>query len=157
MVVLFSLILALGMLVDNAIVVVENIYRYRERGFERVAAARFATGEVSTPIIASTATTLAAFVPLAFWPGIVGEFMKYLPLTLIITLSSSLFVALVILPDARLAADRDRRGQGSAPAAAGAHRDAARRGGVGGPAVTVSWMTAALLAGTGVGVLTFNG
>ena len=98
MVVLFSLILALGMLVDNAIVVVENIYRYRERGYDGVAAARFATGEVSTPIIASTATTLAAFVPLAFWPGLVGEFMKYLPLTLIITLSSSLFVALIILP-----------------------------------------------------------
>ena len=98
MVVLFSLILALGMLVDNAIVVVENIYRYRERGFARVEAARFATGEVSTPIIASTATTLAAFVPLAFWPGIVGEFMRYLPLTLIIALSSSLFVALIILP-----------------------------------------------------------
>ena len=98
MVVLFSLILALGMLVDNAIVVVENIYRYRERGYDGVAAARFATGEVSTPIIASTATTLAAFLPLAFWPGLVGEFMKYLPLTLIITLSSSLFVALVILP-----------------------------------------------------------
>ena len=98
MVVLFSLILALGMLVDNAIVVVENIYRYRERGYDGVSAARFATGEVSTPIIASTATTLAAFVPLAFWPGLVGEFMKYLPLTLIITLSSSLFVALVILP-----------------------------------------------------------
>lgn len=97
-VVLFSLILALGMLVDNGIVVVENIYRFRERGYDRVAAAKLGTGEVAIPIIASTATTLAAFAPMAFWPGIVGEFMKYLPLTLIITLTSSLFVALVINP-----------------------------------------------------------
>jgi len=98
MVVLFSLILALGMLVDNAIVVVENIYRFREQGHDRVRAAKFATGEVAWPIIGSTATTLAAFMPMAFWPGIVGEFMVYLPLTLIITLSSSLLVALVIVP-----------------------------------------------------------
>jgi multidrug efflux pump subunit AcrB len=98
MVVLFSLILALGMLVDNAIVVIENIYRFRERRFDRVRAAKYATAEVAVPIIASTATTLAAFFPMVFWPGIMGEFMKYLPLTLIITLSSSLFVALVILP-----------------------------------------------------------
>ncbi|HUE96307.1 MAG TPA: efflux RND transporter permease subunit, partial [Longimicrobiaceae bacterium] len=98
MVVLVSLILALGMLVDNAIVVVENIYRFREQGYERARAARLATSEVAMPIIASTLTTLAAFAPLMFWPGIVGEFMGYLPLTLIITLSSSLFVALVIIP-----------------------------------------------------------
>jgi len=98
MVVLFSLILALGMLVDNAIVITENIYRFREQGWDRRHAARYAVGEVAIPIIASTATTLAAFLPMAFWPGIVGEFMKYLPLTLIITLSSSLFVALVIIP-----------------------------------------------------------
>ena len=98
MVVLFSLILALGMLVDNAIVVVENIYRFREQGFDRKSAAKYATAEVAVPIIASTATTLAAFAPMAFWPGIVGEFMKFLPLTLIITLSSSLFVALIIVP-----------------------------------------------------------
>jgi len=98
MVVLFSLILALGMLVDNAIVVIENIYRFRERRFDRKRAAKYGTAEVAIPIIASTATTLAAFLPMAFWPGIVGEFMKYLPLTLIITLSSSLFVAIVILP-----------------------------------------------------------
>jgi multidrug efflux pump subunit AcrB len=97
-VVLFSLILALGMLVDNGIVVVENIYRYREEGHDRNTAAKLGTGEVATPIIASTATTLAAFAPMAFWPGIIGEFMKYLPLTLIITLSSSLFVALVVNP-----------------------------------------------------------
>ncbi len=98
MVVLFSLILALGMLVDNAIVVVENIYRFREQGFDRAHAAKYGTAEVAVPIIASTATTLAAFLPMAFWPGIIGEFMKFLPLTLIITLSSSLFVALVIVP-----------------------------------------------------------
>jgi multidrug efflux pump len=98
MVVLFSLILALGMLVDNAIVVVENIYRYMEQGAERKQAAVAATAEVALPIIASTVTTLGAFLPLIFWPGIVGEFMGYLPKTLIITLSSSLFVALVIVP-----------------------------------------------------------
>ena len=98
MVVLFSLILALGMLVDNAIVVVENIYRYREHGYDQKEAAKIATGEVAMPIIASTATTLAAFFPMTFWPGIIGEFMKYLPLTLIIALSSSLFVGLVIVP-----------------------------------------------------------
>jgi multidrug efflux pump len=98
MVVLFSLILALGMLVDNAIVVVENIYRYKENGADNFSAARYATGEVAMPIIASTLTTLGAFAPMMFWPGIVGEFMKFLPLTLIITLSSSLFVALVIIP-----------------------------------------------------------
>ncbi len=98
MVVLFSLILALGMLVDNGIVIVENIYRFRERGYDRVAAAKLGAGEVAVPIIASTATTLAAFFPMVFWPGIIGEFMAYLPWTLIITLSSSLFVALVINP-----------------------------------------------------------
>ena len=98
MVVLFSLILALGMLVDNGIVVVENIYRFREYGYDRASAAKYATAEVAWPIIASTATTLAAFFPMVFWPGIVGEFMSYLPLTLIITLSSSLFVALIITP-----------------------------------------------------------
>lgn len=98
MIVLFSLILALGMLVDNAIVVVENIYRYLEEGYSNFDAARFGTGEVAIPIISGTLTTLAAFFPMVFWPGIVGEFMGYLPKTLIITLSSSLFVALVINP-----------------------------------------------------------
>ena len=98
MMVLFSLILALGMLVDNAIVVVENIYRYMQEGYSGVDAAKYGTGEVAVPIIASTATTLAAFVPLAFWPGIMGSFMRYLPITLIIVLASSLFVALVINP-----------------------------------------------------------
>lgn len=97
-VVLFSLILALGLLVDNAIVVVENIYRYMQNGYSGSDAAKYGAGEVAWPIIASTATTLAAFLPLAVWPGIVGEFMKYMPITLIIVLSSSLFVALVINP-----------------------------------------------------------
>ena len=98
MMVLFSLVLALGMLVDNGIVVVENIYRLMDEGQNRFQAAKNGVGEVAWPIIASTATTLAAFFPLLIWPGIMGEFMKYLPLTLIIVLGSSLFVALVINP-----------------------------------------------------------
>lgn len=97
-VVLFSLILALGLLVDNAIVVVENIYRYMQEGYSSSDAAKYGAGEVAMPIIASTATTLAAFVPLAFWPGIMGSFMQYMPITLILVLTSSLFVALVINP-----------------------------------------------------------
>ena len=98
MVVLFSLILALGMLVDNAIVVVENIYRHATEGKDRVQAAMDGTAEVGWAIAASTATTVGAFFPLLFWPGIMGEFMGYLPLTVIIVLLSSLFVALVINP-----------------------------------------------------------
>ena len=109
MVVLFSLILALGMLVDNAIVVVENIYRYIEQGWDRKLAAKKATGEVAVPVIAATLTTLAAFAPLLFWPGMTGEFMKYLPQTLIVTLSSSLFVALVIIPTLCFDVPADRR------------------------------------------------
>ncbi|MFT5183492.1 MAG: multidrug efflux pump [Flavobacteriales bacterium] len=96
--VLFSLVLALGMLVDNGIVVVENIYRLMDEGYSPIEAAKNGVGEVAWPIIASTATTLAAFVPLMVWPGMMGEFMKYLPITLMIVLSSSLFVALVINP-----------------------------------------------------------
>jgi len=96
--VLFALVLALGMLVDNGIVIVENIYRYREEGYGPLEAAKYAVGEVAWPIITSTLTTLAAFLPLAFWPGLIGEFMRYLPVTLIVVLSSSLFVALVINP-----------------------------------------------------------
>ena len=98
MIVLFSLILALGLLVDNAIVVVENIYRHVSHGEKPIPAARRAVGEIAIPIITSTATTLSAFFPLIFWGGITGEFMKYLPITLIIVLTSSLFVALVIIP-----------------------------------------------------------
>ena len=96
--VLFSLVIALGMLVDNGIVVVENVYRLLDEGYSKIDAARYGVGEVAMPIIASTATTLAAFLPLAFWPGMMGEFMRYLPITLIIVLSSSLFVALLINP-----------------------------------------------------------
>lgn len=96
--VLFALVLALGMLVDNGIVVVENVYRLMDEGYPAIKAAKLGVGEVAVPIIASTATTLAAFLPLAFWPGMMGEFMYYLPITLIIVLSSSLFVALVINP-----------------------------------------------------------
>ncbi len=98
MVVLFSLTLALGMLVDNAIVIIENIFRYMEQGVPRLQAAMRATSEVAYPVIGATITTLAAFFPMLFWPGIMGEFMKYLPITLIVTLSSSLFVAMVINP-----------------------------------------------------------
>ncbi|OGS73845.1 MAG: copper transporter [Flavobacteria bacterium RIFCSPLOWO2_12_FULL_35_11] len=96
--VLFSLVIALGMLVDNGIVVVENIYRLLDEGYSKIDAAKYGVGEVAIPIIASTATTLAAFFPLAFWPGMMGEFMRFLPITLIIVLLSSLFVALVINP-----------------------------------------------------------
>jgi len=96
--VLFSLVIALGMLVDNGIVVVENVYRLMDEGYPRMKAAKLGVGEVAMPIIASTATTLAAFFPLILWEGIMGEFMKWLPITLIVVLSSSLFVALVINP-----------------------------------------------------------
>ena len=98
MVVLFSLTLALGMLVDNAIVIIENCYRFMEQGARRKEAVMKATSEVAYPVIGSTLTTVAAFSPMLFWPGIMGEFMSYLPLTLIITLTSSLFVALIINP-----------------------------------------------------------
>ncbi len=97
-IILFSLIIALGMLVDNAVVVIENIYRFREEGYSRWESARLGTAEVGPAVVASTATTVSAFAPMLFWPGIIGEFMSYLPLTLIITLSSSLFVAVVINP-----------------------------------------------------------
>jgi multidrug efflux pump len=98
-VVLFSLILVAGMLVDDAIVVVENIYRhYASERKSRVQAAMEATAEVAWPVIAATATTIMAFVPLLFWPGIMGEFMFFLPETIVIALSASLFVALIINP-----------------------------------------------------------
>jgi multidrug efflux pump subunit AcrB len=112
-VVLFSLIMALGMLVDNAIVIVENIYRHYELSPDRVEAARAGTGEVAWPVITSTATTVAAFTPLVFWPGIMGGFMKYLPITLIITLVSSLFVAMVVSPTIASVFVRGRRKKGS--------------------------------------------
>jgi len=96
--ILFSLILALGMLVDNAIVVVENVYRLHEEGYSKLEATKRGVSEIAGPIISSTATTLAAFFPLLLWGGIMGEFMKYLPITLIIVLTSSLFVALILNP-----------------------------------------------------------
>ncbi len=99
MVVLFALILALGMLVDNAIVVIENIDRiYKKEGLSKLEAAKQGVGEIAVPIISSTLTTLAAFFPLLFWDDLMGEFMGYIPMTLIIVLGSSLFVALVINP-----------------------------------------------------------
>ena len=98
MVVLFSLILALGMLVDNAIVIIENIYKFLEEGHSLVEAAKLGTAEVGWPVFTSTMTTVAGFFPMLFWPGIVGDFMMYIPLVLITTLLSSLFVALVINP-----------------------------------------------------------
>ena len=97
-IILFSLIIALGLLVDNSIVVVENIYRYREMGYGRFEAAKLATDEVGYALIAATSTLLAAFIPMTFWPGIIGQFMGYLPMTLIIVLLCSLFVALVLYP-----------------------------------------------------------
>jgi multidrug efflux pump len=98
MVVLFSLILALGMLVDNGIVIVENIYRHMQQGATRQEAAAVGTDQVAWPVITSTLTTLGAFSPMLFWPGVMGEFMGFLPQTLIMALSASLFVALVINP-----------------------------------------------------------
>ena len=93
--VLFGLIMGLGMLVDNGIVVVENVYRLMdEEGMSRIEAAKKGIGEIAFPIIISTATTVAAFIPLGLWPGIMGEFMMILPQTLSIVLGSSLFVAI---------------------------------------------------------------
>ncbi|MDQ1257839.1 MAG: multidrug efflux pump, partial [Candidatus Hydrogenedentes bacterium] len=98
MVVLFSLILALGMLVDNGIVIVENIYRHMYMGKSRIQAAKDGAGEVAIPITTSTLTTVAAFMPMVFWPGIWGEFMVYLPKTVSYALMGSLFVGLVVNP-----------------------------------------------------------
>ena len=94
MVVLFSLILAVGMLVDGAIVVTEYADRQMIEGATPRIAYTAASRRMAWPIIASTATTLAVFLPLIFWPGVVGEFMKYLPMTVLITLSASLLMAL---------------------------------------------------------------
>ncbi|MEP1487762.1 MAG: efflux RND transporter permease subunit [Algibacter sp.] len=93
--ILFGLIMGLGMLVDNGIVVVENVYRLmEEEGLSRVEAAKKGIGEIAFPIIISTATTIAAFIPLGLWPGVMGQFMIYFPITLSVVLSSSLFVAI---------------------------------------------------------------
>lgn len=93
--ILFGLIMGLGMLVDNGVVVVENVYRLmEEEGMSRIEAAKKGIGEIAFPIIISTATTVAAFVPLGLWPGIMGEFMIFFPITLSVVLGSSLFVAI---------------------------------------------------------------
>ena len=93
--VLFGLVMGLGLLVDNGIVVVENIYRLMSKeGMSRVQAAKLGIGEVALPIIVSTATTIAAFIPLGTWPGTLGEFMIYFPITLSAILGSSLIVAI---------------------------------------------------------------
>lgn len=97
-VVLFSLIMAVGMLVDGAIVVTEYADRCMGEGMNKQQAYLKAAQRMAWPIIASTATTLAAFAPLMFWPGMMGEFMKYLPFTLIAVLSASLLMALVFVP-----------------------------------------------------------
>ena len=97
-VVLFALILSVGLLVDGAIVVVEYADRKINEGYSIAKSFASASKKMSLPIIASTATTLAAFLPLIFWPGLAGEFMKYLPITLICVLTSSLFMALIFVP-----------------------------------------------------------
>lgn len=99
MIVLFSFLLGLGIVVDDAIVVVENTHRIFENGkVPIVKAAKMAAGEVFMPVLSGTLTTLAPFVPLLFWPGVIGEFMFFLPVTLIITLLASLVVAYIINP-----------------------------------------------------------
>jgi multidrug efflux pump subunit AcrB len=93
--ILFGLIMGLGMLVDNGIVVVENVYRLMsDEGLTRIEAAKKGIGEIAFPIIISTATTVAAFIPLGLWPGVMGQFMIYFPITLSVVLGSSLFVAI---------------------------------------------------------------
>jgi multidrug efflux pump len=99
-VVLFSLIMAVGMLVDGAIIVVELAERNMGYGYPRNRAYIMAAKRMAWPVISSTATTLAAFMPLVFWPGLIGEFMKYLPVTLLLTLSASLAMALFFVPAA---------------------------------------------------------
>ncbi|AXT61331.1 efflux RND transporter permease subunit [Aquimarina sp. AD10] len=95
--ILFALIMGLGMLVDNGIVVVENVYRLmEEEGMSRIEAAKKGIGEIAFPIIISTLTTVAAFIPLGMWPGVMGQFMIYFPITLSVVLGSSLFVAIFI-------------------------------------------------------------
>lgn len=99
MIVLFSFLLALGIIVDDAIVVIENTHRiYHKYDFDIVTSAKAGAGEVFIPVLAGTLTTIAPFFPLLFWPGLVGDFMKYLPITLILTLFASLFVAFIMNP-----------------------------------------------------------
>ncbi|MBO9701106.1 MAG: efflux RND transporter permease subunit [Sporocytophaga sp.] len=99
MIVLFGFLLALGIVVDDAIVVIENTHRVFDNGKVPIKqAAKMAAGEVFLPVLSGTLTTLAPFVPLLFWPGVIGEFMYYLPITLIVTLLASLLVAYIINP-----------------------------------------------------------
>jgi len=94
--VLFGLVMGLGMLVDDGIVVVDNVFANMKKGLGRIEASKRGIGEIAWPVISSTATTLMAFLPFALWPGTMGKFMKYFPITLTITLSASLFVAMVV-------------------------------------------------------------
>ncbi len=99
MIVLFAFLLALGIVVDDAIVVIENTHRLFDNGKRDIkVAAKMAAGEVFLPVLSGTITTLAPFIPLAFWSGIIGKFMYFLPITLIISLLASLFVAYIINP-----------------------------------------------------------
>lgn len=98
MIVLFSLILVVGMLVDGAIITIELAERFRSEGIAKKEAFAMAAKRMAWPVIASTATTLSVFLPLLFWPGMVGEFMKYMPITVLFTLSASLFMALCFIP-----------------------------------------------------------
>lgn len=99
MIVLFGLLLALGIVVDDAIVVIENTHRIYNNGKRNIVeAAKMAAGEVFLPVLSGTLTTLAPFIPLAFWKGVIGEFMFFLPITLILTLTASLVVAYIINP-----------------------------------------------------------
>ena len=94
--VLFGLVMGLGMLVDDGIVVVDNVFANMKKGMDRVSASKIGIGEIAWPVISSTATTLMAFLPFALWPGTMGKFMKYFPMTLTVVLTGSLFVAMVI-------------------------------------------------------------
>lgn len=94
--VLFGLVMGLGMLVDDGIVVVDNVFANMKKGMNRVQASKIGIGEIAWPVISSTATTLMAFLPFALWPGTMGKFMKYFPITLTVTLTASLFVAMVV-------------------------------------------------------------
>lgn len=99
MLVMFSFIFSLGIVVDDAIVVIENTHRiFKKQKMDIATAAKFAAGEVFIPILSGTLTTLAPFFPLAFWPGVIGKFMMFIPVTIIITLTASLFVAYIINP-----------------------------------------------------------
>ena len=94
--VLFGLVMGLGMLVDDGIVVVDNVFANMQKGMDRITASKVGIGEIAWPVISSTATTLMAFLPFLLWPGTMGKFMKYFPITLTVTLTASLFVAMVV-------------------------------------------------------------